>query len=902
MSPYDFPDARPLIPSKIRMPRVDSLTLSRPRLEVVLDQVASIPLGILRAPAGFGKTTLMTYWAHRQVSRLAWYSLDELDNDPPLFSRYLLLTLKQQLPELQTDLDRIEEVMHLYDLMWLIGKLCNILNKLEQQIFLALDNYHLINQEKIHEAIRLLVQHQPSSLHIFVLTRGEPPLGLAKLRLNGLVHELIADDLKFTQDEAMQFLSERVSQTPDTALLHAVFDRLNGWPAGLQIIALSAPTAHSITNFLSQFNGTHAHVLDFLAEEILSKQTAPLQEFMLKSSVVDRFNAELATAVTGMEESFSLIQLLEKRGLFISPIDEANQWYRYHPFFVEFLQHQLNLRYPRSDIDELHMNAYHWWLNNNTLQDALQHVLLSQNVDLMVETLETHGWTLFQQGHMTLIERTLAILPANIIAEHYKLALLKAWVSTTQADTGALQQALSQVEQQLPSKVEDKKWRCVSAEIYALKAQMCAAAEDIPSAKRYAKQALKDASNGGSNANAVALSVLGEVHVCEGRLAKALASFQKAEKIARESHSIQALLWAMAQQADILFYQGDLIESYQHQTTLFQVASEHFLSQIPVMEFIHRRRAELCLEWYQLHEAKQHCDSGLKVIEPLESHCKLPINAINALISIHQEHFDTAQQYLDLNSRIMKETTCHTDWISLAMHAQLLYWHKQDNISAIRNWLTQQTLDANIENHFEQKRGLNIALAMLYVGYSQPALGVLHHILQLAQKKGHRFCELKAQIYSTWALFALGKKQLAAQALQTALNLAEPMRIVTSFMIVPEPVTKFYHQVFQSGDLSSVESRHLMRVLELTKRRHQTNKAQVSLPEAISTLALTAKEWEVLQLIGQSQSNEAIAEQMHIAISTVRSHIKHIYQKLGITSRAEGKRVAQTLQQQANCA
>jgi LuxR family maltose regulon positive regulatory protein len=320
------------------------------------------------------------------------------------------------------------------------------------------------------------------------------------------------------------------------------------------------------------------------------------------------------------------------------------------------------------------------------------------------------------------------------------------------------------------------------------------------------------------------------------------------------------------------------------------------------MEFIHRRRAELCLEWYQLHEAKQHCDSGLKVIEPLESHCQLPINAINAIICIHQEQFDTAQKYLDLNSRIMKDTTCHTDWISLAMKAQLMYWHKQSNISAIRNWLTQQTLDASIINHFEQKRALNIALAMLSVDYFQPALGVLQHVVQVAQKKGHSYCELKAQIYSTWAYLALGKTFLATQSLQTALALAEPMRIVTSFMSVPDDVIKFYHQVFNGDELNELESRHLMRVLELTKRRTQTTRTQAALPEAISTLALTAKEWEVLQLIGKNQSNETIAETLHIAVSTVRSHIKHIYQKLGITSRAEGKRVAQSLQQQADCA
>ncbi len=898
MSRYELPDARPLIPSKMYLPRLDPNTLSRPRLEVTLDQMTSIQLGVLRAPAGFGKTTLMAYWARRQASRMAWYSLDELDNDPTLFAHYLLTTLRKQLPELDADLERISDVMHLYDLVWLVGKLCSALEKLEQQIFLIFDNYHVIYLQKIHDAVSLLLQHQPWHLHIFLLTRNDPPISIAKLRLSGAVQEISADELKFSHEEAHQFLADRVALPQPATLVQDVLHRLNGWPAGLQIIALSAPTADSIAQFLGQFNGTHAHVLEYLAEEILSKQSESLQEFMLKSSVVDRFNADLATAVTNRTDSFHLIQTLEKLGLFITPLDDTNQWYRYHPFFVDFLRHQCQLKHPHSQIETLHRHAYQWWLTNDNLQEALHHVLQCHDESLIVTTLESHGWTLFEQGHIALIERSLARLPARLIAEHYKLALLKAWVSTTQADADALQLALSQVEQLIPSQPEDRKWRQVSAEIYALKAQMCAAVEDIDSAQHYADQALNHAVHTQSNATAVALSVSGEVLICQGQLNKALMTFQKAEKVARKVRSIQALLWAMAQQADILFYQGELVESYQHQTILFQVAGEHFLSQIPVMEFVHRRRAELCLEWLQLHEALQHCESGLNVIRTLEPHCQLPIYAIQAHIAIHQEQFDQAQRLLEQNSRIMKDTICHSDWISMAMQVQLLFWQKQDNKPAIRNWLSQQTIDADIQNHFHQKRALNIAFAMLSVGYWQPALGVLQHISTIANGHGYQFCELRCHLLRSWAHIAMDQQVQAEHALQHALTLAEPMRAVSSFTELPPCVIGLYAELYKSATLEPGVKRHLLRILELTKRRATQSRFQESIPEAVSTLALTAKEWQVLQMIGQGLSNEAIANTMNIAVSTVRSHIKHIYQKLGVSNRAEGRRIAQSLNYQ----
>lgn len=895
MSPYETPDARPLIPSKTRLPRLDSHTLSRPRLEVTIEHMASMPLGILRAPAGFGKSTLMSYWAHQQVSRIAWYALDDLDNDPALFARYLVETLRAQLPESQQELDRIREVMHLHDLMWLIGKLCNTFNQLEQQISLVLDNYHVITHKKIHDAMSLLLQHQPWSLHVFLITRGELPLGLARLRLKGSIQELKAEALKFTTEEAMQFLTQRISPEPDQTLLRNVLDRLDGWPAGLQIIALSAPTADSISHFLKKFNGTHAHMLDFLAEEILHKQSEHLQNFMLKVSVVDRFNAELATAITGMADSFTSIQTLTKLGLFLTPLDEENQWFRFHPFFAEFLQHELHLKYPRHEIDALHMKAYQWWLHTNVLQDALQHVLQCQDVEQITHTLETHGWTMFEQGHMTLIERGLSLLPNEVVTEHYKLALLKAWVLSTQGDADALQQALTQVERLIPPTNEGNKWRQVSAEIYALKAQMSAAVEEIEAAKLYANHALNDATKKTSNASAVALSVLGEVHVCEGRLSKAIHYFREAEQMARDVHSIQALMWTMAQQSDILFYQGELVESYQHQTTLFQISSEHFLSQIPVMEFVHRRRAELCLEWFQMHEVKQHCEWGLSVIESLESHCQLPLNAILAMTAIHQNKFEEAETRLSTNTRIMKDTVCHTDWVSLAMQAQLFCWARQENTQAIRHWLSQQTIDATVPNHFQQKRGLNIAFAMLSVGYVQPAIGVLQHIVQEAQKRGQKLIEVRARLFLAWAHVERSARSEAIHCLLTSVEMAEPMRLVGSYLMMPESVIALYQDAFQHKTISADVKRHLLRIVELTKRRVQPTLKQQQVPEVVQSFALTAKEWEVLQLIGQGESNDRIADTLHVALSTVRSHIKHINQKLGVSNRAEGKRVAQAL-------
>ncbi|AZZ93199.1 HTH-type transcriptional regulator MalT [Hahella sp. KA22] len=897
MTTSDAPEARPLIPSKISPPQTSPHVLSRPRLEAALLDAASKPLCIVRAPAGFGKTTLMSHWRRRQPGRVAWLSLDELDNDATLFGRYLTATLSHQAPELQGPLSRAEEALSDYDLIWLTGKLCNELSALDQQLILVLDDYHRVQNEQIHEALRFLIQHQPPALRLFILTRSEPPLGLANWRVRGMLHEIGADELGFTLEEARQFLHEKNDlRIDDPQALQETLQRLKGWAAGLQIIALSAPPKDSFNDYLRRFNGAHAHVLDFLAEEVLSKQSPERQAFLLKTSVLERFNSELAQALTEQKESFGMLQDLEKGGMFIAPLDEYRTWYSYHPFFAEFLRHQLQLQASPQAIVDLHRRAYEWWLQKAQTAEALTHLLQVGDPALIAETLSVHGWALFEQGQLSLIEQCLDALPEAAIANDNRLALLRAWVCLTQADPGSLEEALNQAEQRLPDQQEETQWRQVSAEISALKAQLYATVEDIEAAHNHARQALAISSSA-SNAAAIALSVLGETHVCRGELDQARDAFIQAEASARAANSMHGLLWTLGQQADVLRHQGDLLGCHQQQTIVLQLAREHHLAQTPVMEFIHRQRADLLIEWLQCHEAAQHCDAGLRIVEHLEPHCAIPLNALKASIALQQGEAGAAETYLRKNTLLMREHRCHSDWRALSASIQLRYWRQQRSLSAINEWLSAEPAPSPAPSHFQQRRARNLAFALLSLDRSHEALQILQPLTSQARQFGLRLCEMENQILATWACLRLGKEDEASNALLRALQLADPMRAIASLLQAPEWLLEFYGAMMEDSRLSSAERRHLQRVLELSKRQHRPQKKTRNMPEQARALALTPKEWEVLRLIGEGSSNERIAERLYVAPSTVRSHIKHVYQKLGISSRVEARRVSLDLSQ-----
>ncbi|WP_020408576.1 HTH-type transcriptional regulator MalT [Hahella ganghwensis] len=908
MNTNHLPEARPLIPGKIIQPHVDTTALNRPRLDALLNEATNKPLCIIRAPAGFGKTTLVAHWSSHQPVRTAWFQIDELDNEPSGFGRYFLASLQQQLPELEQPLQHMHEALHLYDLIWLVGKLCNELSTLDQRVILVLDDYHHIRNEKIHQALRFFIQHQPAQLHLYILTRGEPPLGLANWRVRGVLQEIGTEDLGFTLEEAQQFLQNSANRqlsdhsssttnksplTIDQQSLEQVLQRLNGWAAGLQIIALSAPTQDSISHFLQHFNGTHAHVLDFLAEEILFRQPRLQQDFLLKTSILERFNPEIATAVTGVEDSFSQIQELEKRGLFLVPLDEYRRWYRYHPFFAEFLRHQLGVTLPAEQIRSLHQKAHDWWRDQHQVGEALGHALAITNTDLIIETLTLQGWSLFEHGHITLIERCLRALPAEDIGQNHQLTLLRAWVCLTQADAESLHSVLQQAEQQLPDQVEEWHWRKVSAEIHALKAQLSAIVEDTQAAEVHALKALNTAPKSAHNVHAAALAVMGEVNVCKGNLETALNHFIRAESEAREAQSIQSLLWTMGQQADILIQRGDLSEAYQKQADTFQVARAHQLTQIPVMEFAHRRRAELLLEWLQFHEARQHCDTGLQIIEHLDEHCRVPINALLAQIAMHQENIEKASDLISQNNDLLSRHSCHSDWKALAAATQIRLWMHAGNHNALRHWLSQQPRIEDAPNHFRQTELRNTATAMLACSYFEAAVEILNPMIQQAYSHGLRLSEMRGHLLMAWACRASGDQNSARASVVKALVLAEPMRAMASFLQMPEPVIELYQST--QDDLTPQQCRHMQRIMEVSRRQQRPLRKQDDIPEQAKALALTPKEWEVLRMIGEGKSNEGIAESLFVAPSTIRSHIKHVYQKLGISNRQEAQRISREL-------
>src|SRR5215203_37628 len=385
----------PLLLTKLTVPSVRRSLVPRMRLSERLDTGLERKLTLLSAPAGFGKTTLLSSWIRvlsgdgRPVS---WLSVDSGDNDPARFWRYLVTATDQLQPGSGTTALALLGSPQPPPIEAVLTTVLNELGTMPAEAVLVLDDYHLIESQTIHEALTFLIDHLPPRMHLVIATRMDPPLPLPRLRARGEMTELRAADLRFTPEEAATFLNQVMGlelSAEDTAELE---ERTEGWIAGLQMAALAMRGQTDISGFIAAFAGSNRYVLDYLAEEVLARQPEGLQTFLLETSVLDRMSAPLCNAVTERADGQTALERLEHANLFVIPLDDERHWYRYHHLFVDVLRQRLRQEHPDL-VSVLHRRACGWFERRGLVGEAINHALAAQDWERAVRLIESEGIT-----------------------------------------------------------------------------------------------------------------------------------------------------------------------------------------------------------------------------------------------------------------------------------------------------------------------------------------------------------------------------------------------------------------------------------------------------------------------------------------------------------------------------
>ena len=437
-----------LLATKLNVPGLRPGFVFRPRLAQRLDEGLGQGLILVCAPAGSGKTVLLADWARLGRPPAAWLSLDDADNDPARFWRHALAALDHVRPGIS---ERVSPLLGPPAPVSFEGLVTALINELaagpdDGERPLVLDDYHLIGSQPVHASLGFLLEHRPPGLGVVLASRSDPPLPLARLRARGQLAELRAAELRFTAGEAAAMLREAAGADLPDAAVAALADRTEGWAAGLQLAALSLRGQADVAGFVTAFTGSNRYVLDFLAEEVLERQSEQVRAFLLETSVLERLSGELCDAVTGRPGSQPLLEQVERAGLFLLPLDEVRGWWRYHHLFADLLRARLQDEQP-GRAAQLHRNAATWYEEHGLADDAIGHAVAAGEMTWAARLIEQHFDAVYYwRGEGATIQRWLSALPADLVRSRPRLLLVQALVAATSGNLGAVEPLLDAAE------------------------------------------------------------------------------------------------------------------------------------------------------------------------------------------------------------------------------------------------------------------------------------------------------------------------------------------------------------------------------------------------------------------------------------------------------------------------
>jgi LuxR family maltose regulon positive regulatory protein len=429
-----------LLATKLFAPSAQPGFVSRPRLVEALDVGLGRGLVLISAPAGFGKTALLAEWSSQRP--VAWLSLDPGDSDPARFWRYALAALDRARPGIADGVGPLLGPPAPPSYEGLVTALVNeLVGETDEpgehgepdgsdggEVVLVLDDYHVIDSQEIHATLAWLLERRPPGLHLVLTSRADPPLPLARLRARGQLAELRAADLRFTEEEAAALLQEVVDIPVPEASVAALADRTEGWAAGLRLAALALGGRSDVAEFVRSFSGSHRYVLDYLAEEVLERQTEAVRAFLLETSVLERLSADLCDAVTGRSDGGAMLETIDRSNLFLVPLDEVRGWWRYHQLFADLLRARLQQHQPER-VQQLHRNAARWYERGGLANDAITHAMAAGDGEWAARMMERQVDALLVRSEGVTLQRWLTALPAGLVDTRPRLLLAQADVA-----------------------------------------------------------------------------------------------------------------------------------------------------------------------------------------------------------------------------------------------------------------------------------------------------------------------------------------------------------------------------------------------------------------------------------------------------------------------------------------
>jgi LuxR family transcriptional regulator, maltose regulon positive regulatory protein len=891
-----------LLATKLHVPRPPAGLVARPRLAEALAGGRAGGLVLVSAPAGFGKTALLADWVRGAGLPAGWLTLDPGDNDPARFWRHAAAALEPVCPGIGGQIGQLLGPLQPASFDGLVTALINEFAGAAggDEVLLVLDDYHVIEAEPVHASVRFLVEHRPPRLRLVLASRTDPPLPLARLRARGQLTELRAADLRFTVDEAAALLGWAVGADLPGGLVAALAERTEGWAVGLQLAGLSLRGQDNAAGFVAAFSGSHRYILDYLAEEVLDRQSADLRAFLLGTSVLERLSGELCDAVTGRPDSQAMLEAVERAGLFLSPLDEVRGWWRYHPLFADLLRARLAQDQPGA-LPAFHHAAAAWFEARSLVQEAIDHALAAGEPAWAARMIERNFDRMLERAEGAMVERWVAALPAELVRSRPRLRVAQAvWV----IQSGRLDQAerlLADAERALAEGGDDPGERPdgsvsllanVPALIAVLHASIARRRGDSEQMDALTRQARALLSAEDDVLRPVADLYGAAADQLRGRTAEAERSLAAA---VADQHTPGGRYLAVSIACDlgkVRQDQGELDGALRAYEQALEIVTDAG-SPLPLTGKAYLGMADVFYERDDLDAAARHATAGIALCRQLAETQPLAAG-LARLAWIRQARGDHAGALAAMTEAQQFGPVMGGAGLFNPVPAQRarlqLAW---GDVATAADWTSECGVSADdVPDYRTELEHLVLARVLLAQGRPDAAAALLERWLAAAVEAGRTASTI--QIYTLLALAqaASGDHASALCKLTKALALAYPRGYVRVFADDGAPLAALLGQLAaaqRAGQAeTSVPAAYVAHVLAAFSRKPAVSR-QAPSPETGTRLTepLSERELEVLRLLDAGQSNQRIARDLTVALDTAKKHVSHILAKLDAASRTE---------------
>jgi LuxR family transcriptional regulator, maltose regulon positive regulatory protein len=646
-----------LLQTKLHVPpHRPSQWIVRPRLTRRLDDGLRRKLTVISAPAGFGKTTLVTGWLHSSERPVVWLTLDESEDESLLFLRYLIAALQRAVPNLGEDLLRSLQSAPAPPMQMI---LTGIINEPApaQPLILVLDDYHLVENPEIDQGMSFFIEHMPPALHIILTSRSAPNLPLSRLRVEGELVEIRAEELRFTHQEAADFLRQTLSLPLTEEIITALETRTEGWIAGLQMAAISMQGSRDVAAFVDSFTGSHRYVMDYLTDEVLNRESAEIRTFLLRTSILDRLSGDLCDALLApLQEndpqrlwpSQAILEELARRNLFLIPMDNQNGWFRYHHLFADLLRRRL---YQLNDeVAALHHRASEWHLRAGSSEEALHHALAAGDMQRAADLLEQKVSEALRYGRVQWTADRLKALPTEEIQQRPDLLMAQAWVHYFRQQSDQITQPLNQLEALAQTLAGDEvRKNQIYGQASLLHAWALYDQGELEKGVELLQRALRLLPESDANYRGLAYLFLGNVLDRQGKLDEAVQSLEQGAKATLQADNIAAHLGVQAMLSGIDRRLGHLSRAKARLEQVLRWAEREELHYLPSMAELHVQLASVSYEQNDLAAVEHHLSIAQNRSQRgLISTTIIPlIERFLTFLYIAQERWDDARHALE---------------------------------------------------------------------------------------------------------------------------------------------------------------------------------------------------------------------------------------------------------------